>query len=521
MAEVRRTQYLDSILEYKDQDVIKILSGIRRCGKSTIMVQYMDLLKESGVSEDFITYVDMESLKNDRFRDGMVLYDHIKALNGSKRRYILIDEVQNIDGWVRVVNSLKRDIDCDIYLTGSNAYMLSSDISTLLTGRSHTFKILPLSLPETCMLGLANDPREGYRRYLVYGGLPFMRPDMRDSVIRQRIEDIKSDIILKDICNRKKRIDSNNVRKVIRYLYSEIGNPISADNVAKSLGISGSAAGEYLQLIVDSMLFMKAERFDIKGKVVLTTDPKYYCTDLGMRNTQPLPEGRDRGRMMENAVYLELIRRGYEVYIGKVGDSLEVDFIARKGDRTDYYQVTESLRDVKTNEREYRSLRALTARGERYIITNDGIPRTANEDAIVLDIVDFLMGDDEFKDSGYGKGRLQAYQQLSRELERYIRICSKIFATKMMAQDFDEMSAEMQTAFFDLQSDFRSPYMIEEGKLQGWLIDIRNDNAKLFNKMIDCVNRNKEPMYTPIQEGEMERLTDIQEELNRMIARML
>lgn len=520
MAEVKRSQYLDSIWQYKDQDVIKILSGIRRCGKSTIMIQFIDMLKESGVSEDFITYKDMESLTNERFRDGMVLYEHIMSMDRTNRRYILIDEVQNIEGWERIVNSLKKDIDCDIYLTGSNAYMLSSDISTLLTGRSHTFRILPLSLSETCELGLANDPREGYRRYAVYGGLPFMRPDMHDSIIRQRIEDIKSDIILKDICNRKKRIDSNKIRKVIRYLYSEIGNPISVDKVAKNLDISTSTASEYLQLIVDSMLFMKAERFDIKGKAILTTDPKYYCTDLGMRNTQPLSERRDRGRMMENIVYLELVRRGYEVYIGKVDSDLEVDFIARKGDRTEYYQVTESLKDVKTNEREYRSLRALTARGERYIITDDGVPKTANDDAIVMDIVDFLMGDDEFKDAGFGKGRLQAYQQLSRELERYKSICSKIFAKKITRQNFDELSVMMQTAFFDLQSDFRSPYMIEEGKLQGWLIDIRNDNVRLHNKMRQCVNANEVPMFTPNHDGEMERLTNIQEELNKMIARM-
>ena len=452
----------------------------------------------------------------------MLLYDHIMSMDRTGRRYILIDEVQNIGGWERVVNSLKKDIDCDIYLTGSNAHMLSSDISTLLTGRSHTFNILPLSLYETCQLGLANDPREGYHRYLIYGGLPFMRPDMHDSIIRQRIEDIKSDIIFKDICNRKERIDSNKVRKVIRYLYSEIGNPISVENVAKNLNISTSTASDYLQLIVDSLLFIKAERFDIKGKVVLKTDPKYYCTDLGMRNTQPLPEGRDRGRMMENIFYLELIRRGYEVYIGKVDNGLEVDFIARKGDHTDYYQVTESLRDVRTNEREYRSLRALTARGERYIITDDGIPRTADDDAIVMDIVDFLMGEDEFKDVGFGIGRLQAYQQLSRELERYMRICSKIFTTKITSHDFDELSVEMQTVFFDLQSDFRSPYTIDDGTLQGWLFDIRKDTSRLHIKMIDCVNKNsKAPLYTPNHEGEMTRLTDIQVELNKMIARML
>ena len=521
MVEVERTQYLDLIWEYKDQDVIKILSGIRRCGKSTIMVQFMDRLRQSGVDEDFITYKDMESLTNDRFKDGMALYDHIMSLDRANRRYILIDEVQNINGWERVVNSLKKDIDCDIYLTGSNAYMLSSDISTLLTGRSHTFRILPLSLPETCELGLASDIREAYNRYAIYGGLPFMRPDMHDSIVRQRIEDIKSDIILKDLCNRKERIDSNKVRKVINYLYSEIGNPISVENVAKKLGISTATASEYLRLIVDSMLFMKAERFDVKGKTVLTTEPKYYCTDPGMRGTQPLSDGSDRGRMMENIVYLELIRRGYEVYTGKVDGDLEVDFIARKGGHTDYYQVTDSLRDVKTNEREYRPLRALTARGERYIITNDGTPKTANDDAVVMDIVDFLMGDDEFRDIGSGRGRLQAYQQLSRELERYMRICSKVFSTRMTRQDFDELSVGMQTAFFDLQSDFRSPYMIEEGKLQGWLIDIRKDNVRLHRKMMDCVNSNEVPMYSPNDDGEMERLTDIQKELNKMIARML
>ena len=389
--EIKREQFLDALSRYDDSEAIKVLTGIRRCGKSTLLRQYIDRLKTSGVPDDRIFYVNMESLTNSRFRDGMVLYEEIMRKKGD-RMYIFLDEVQFIEGWERVVNSLRVDMDCDIYITGSNAYLLSTEITTLLTGRSIQMKVLPLSFKEFCLFERPEDIQgmmRTYSRYVDLGGFPFIRPDMSEEIVFQRLEEIKSDIILKDICNRKEKIDSVKVRKVVDYMFSEIGNPISAENISVNLGISQSAASEYMRLVTDSLLFFKVERYDLRGKTILKTMPKFYCTDLGMRNTQPIPVNRDSGRVLENIVCLELIRRGYQVYVGKIGD-YEIDFIARKGREIEFYQVAETVADSNTLERELRPFRSLRAQGRRFLITSDATARFPTEEAVVINIMDFL-----------------------------------------------------------------------------------------------------------------------------------
>jgi predicted AAA+ superfamily ATPase len=389
--EIEREQFLDALSKYRDPEAIKVLTGIRRCGKSTLLKQYIERLRSSRVPDDRIFYVNMESLTNARFRDGMVLYEEIMQRKGD-RLYIFLDEVQSIEGWERVVNSLRMDMDCDIYITGSNAYLPSTEISTLLTGRSIQMRVLPLSFKEFCLFERPTDVpgmMRAYSRYVDLGGFPFIRPEMDEEVVLQRLEEIKSDIILKDICSRKEKIDSVKVRRVVDYMFSEIGNPISAENISANLGISQSAANEYLRLITDSLLFFKVERYDLRGKTILKTMPKFYCTDLGMRNTQPIPVSRDGGRVMENIVCLELIRRGYRVYVGKIGD-YEIDFIARKGKETEFYQVVQSVADNDTMERELRPFRSLRAQGRRFLITSDATVGFQTEEATIIGIMDFL-----------------------------------------------------------------------------------------------------------------------------------
>ena len=393
MNDVIREDYLQRISKFRDQDVIKILTGVRRCGKSTIMKQYIQRLLDEGIPEEDIVYVNMESLSNHRFEDGMVLYRHISENRKERRLYIFLDEVQMIRGWERVVNSLKADMDCDIYLTGSNAYLLSTEISTLLTGRSVSFMILPLSFKEFLKIdppeGLHDVPRK-FSRYVRLGGMPFIRPGNDEDVVFQRLGEIKSDIILKDVCNRKERIDSVKIRKMVDYMFSETGNPLSAENLANRLKISTSTAGGYLSLIMDSLLFYKAERFDVKGKDVLSTIPKVYCVDTGLRNTQPIAGDRDYERILKNVVFLELLRRGYSVYVGKNG-KYGIDFVTVRNGRYGYVQVSQTIVDEGVKERELRPLRIVTGNGDRLLIVADPMEKTEVDGVTVMNVIDFLM----------------------------------------------------------------------------------------------------------------------------------
>ncbi len=389
--DVLRTGYLDELLRFKDQDVIKVVTGMRRCGKSTLLRQFIELLKNNGTPDSNILYYNMESIRNDRYRDGTTLYNEIVAKQDLGRLYIILDEVQYIEKWERIVNSLRIDIDCDIDITGSNAYLLSTEISTLLTGRNIEIRVLPLSFREFSSIQYDTDDRyELFLRYVHLGGMPFIRPEYDEDAIFQRLDEIKSDIILKDICSRKERIDSVKVRKVIDYMFSEIGNAISAGNIAENLKISSSTSSDYLSLVTDSLLFDRVERYDLRGRTILKTDGKYYCADIGMRNTQPLKADRDSGKILENIVYLELRRRGYKVYVGAIRQ-LEIDFIALKHDERSYIQVCQTISDEKTRERELRPFRQLLGNGRRLLVTGDPMPRTETEEAVIMNIIDFLM----------------------------------------------------------------------------------------------------------------------------------
>ncbi len=509
--EVLRTRYLEELHRYRDIDLIKVITGMRRVGKSVLLRQFRSALEAEGIPKENIIYIDMDSFGNYRYKDGTITYEEIKDRADQGRLYILIDEVQKITDWMLMVESLRNDIDCDIYITGSNAYMLSSDIATLLTGRSITITVLPLSLKEVCDLYDEPDPRMLFLKYLRHGGLPIIRPELSEEVSFQLINELKSDIILKDICSRRPGTDPIKIRNVIDYLYSEVGNPISVTRMSEALGISSSTASEYLQLITDSMLFTKVERYDLKGRMILKQEPKYYCSDTGMRYSQPMSKDRDFGKTLETMVYHELVRRGHRVYIGrppsgnKMDDRhLEIDFIVMKDGSTDYYQVTDSLHNPTVHDREFRPLRKISGRGERYVITYDDVPVSKGPDAIVMNIVDFLMMDEPEEVPERTESNM--YGMLNDMLLGYVDICSRISDTIVTRENFDGLSGELQENFFNLQAFFRRPDLIEDMFLQDQLSRIRKSNVRIFNAMVGCVNANKEPLYRPVMRPELEEI---------------
>ena len=522
--EIVREGYLELLKRYKDIDLIKVITGMRRTGKSTLLRQYISLLVQDGVSRERILYVDMDSVRNDRLKDGKLLYSEILAHYKSERLYILIDEVQNISDWVRIVESLRNDIDCDIYITGSNAYMLSSEIATLLTGRSITITMMPLSLKEICSLYDENDTRSAFLRYMRHGGLPIIRSEQSEETVFRILDELKSDIILKDICNRKPTTDPIKIRKVIDYLYSEVGNPVSVTRISKNLGISATTAGDYLGLITDSMLFIKAERYDLKGREILSQEPKYYCSDTGMRYSQPISAERDFGKTMENIVFLELIRRGYRVYVGRTGSEnnkakdahLEIDFIVIRENGTDYYQVTKSLNDPEVSKREFRPLKNLSERGEKYIITYDDVPTTKGNDAIVMNIIDFLLDDGQPAD--VRRSEDASYNELCSMLKEYLETCRHISGTVVTDDNFSSISDELQSRFFDLQALFKRRGPSENDLLQNFLPMLRKNNVRIFNSVTACAYAENKG-YKPAIGNEIKELVQISEMIETYIAK--
>ena len=516
--EIKRKGYLNELMRYKDVDLIKVITGMRRAGKSILMRQFRAVLESTGVSKECIVYIDMDSIQNDIYRDGRKLYSNMVDKSSAGRLYILIDEVQMINQWVRVIESLRNDIDCDLYITGSNAHMLSSEIATLLTGRSITLTLLPFSLNEVCELNGGGDPKITFVEYIRHGGIPILRPGLSEDTTFQLLNELKSDIILKDICNRSPGTDPLKIRKVIDYLYSEIGNPISISKISVELGMSTSVVSNYLRLITDSMLFTKVERYDLKGKKVLSQEPKYYCTDTGMRYSQPISSERDMGKVLENIVYLELVRRGCRVYVGRPESSadnndrhLEIDFIVIKEGGNDYYQVTQTLIDPTVFEREITPLRKVTGRGERYILTYDDRPRSNGQDAVIMNIVEFLTMEsgDDTKTSIPG-----VREEMLWKMVEYRDVCLKIANTEVNRTNFDHLSYELQGKFFDLQSFIMSE-LEGDGQMQEILARIRVNNVRIFNSMIGCVNVGDGKMFKPSIETEIGYLEGIIEEIGK------
>lgn len=402
---IERINYIEKLLGWKDEQVIKVVTGIRRCGKSTLLRQYQDALRQRGVSEEQIISINFEELENEPLLDYHALYDHIKArLCGGRMTYIFLDEIQKVPFYEKAVDSLYVKENTDIYLTGSNAYMLSGDLATLLTGRYVEFSMLPLSFGEYCRAAGCTG-EVALNEYMRYGGMPYIAamdktPDKADTYL----EGIYNTVIVRDIEDRQARREADSAKRkvtdiallksIARFLAGSVGSPISIKSVSDYLisggrKVSPNTVDDYMEALRESFVFYPVERFDIVGKQLLRANKKWYIVDLGLRNHILPRSNYDLGFSIENIVYFELLRRGYQVNIGKYG-AAEVDFVARKRDEIAYYQVTASMTAPETFEREMRPLRSIRDNYEKTVLTLDRFS-TGNYDGIrVINLVDWL-----------------------------------------------------------------------------------------------------------------------------------
>lgn len=404
---VQRKEYLDQLINWKDEQVIKVVTGIRRCGKSTLLLQFQQWLKENGVTDEQIVSVNFEELEYEDLLDYKKLYQYLKErLVSGKTTYIFLDEIQKVSSFEKVVDSLYVKPNVDLYITGSNAYMLSGDLATLLTGRYVEIKMLPLSFGEfLSMTGL--EPEQGFPEYLRSGGMPYIATMNRtDEKVSTYLEGIYNTVIVKDIEDRQARKESDPSKRKItdiallktiaKYLASVIGNPVSVRSITDYLISSGrkispNTVNDYVEALTESFIFYPAERFDIVGKQLLKANRKMYIVDLGLRNHILPRRSYDLGFSLENMVYFELLRRGYKVTIGRVGNT-EVDFVAEKQGAYEYFQVTADMTAKETFDREIRPLENIRDNYEKTILTMDRLTPGNYNGIQVRYLLDWLIG---------------------------------------------------------------------------------------------------------------------------------
>jgi predicted AAA+ superfamily ATPase len=403
---IQRKEYLEKLIEWKDDDVIKVVTGIRRCGKSTLLMQYQDYLKSIGIEKNQIIAVNFEELEYEELCDYKKLYAYIKdRLVADKITYIFLDEIQKVPSFEKVVDSLYVKPNIDIYITGSNAYMLSGDLATLLTGRYVEISMLPLSFNEYMQLS-DKDKESAFADYIKYGGLPFVATmDRTDDKVDTYLEGIYNTVIVKDIEDRQKRQESNSdkrkindiplLKTIAKYLSSVIGSPVSLRGITNYLvssgrKISANTVSNYVDALIESFIFYPAERFDIVGKQLLKANKKYYMVDLGIRNHILPRKYYDLGFSVENIVFFELLRRGCKVTIGKYQEN-EVDFVAEKRSEFTYIQVTADMVSESTFDREMKPLYAIQDNYEKIVLTLDKLT-VGNYDGIkVVNVIDWLL----------------------------------------------------------------------------------------------------------------------------------
>ena len=404
---VQRKEYLDQLINWRDEQVIKVVTGIRRCGKSTLLLQFQQWLKENEVTDEQIVSVNFEELEYEELLDYKKLYQYLKArLVSGKTTYIFLDEIQKVSSFEKVVDSLYVKPNVDLYITGSNAYMLSGDLATLLTGRYVEIKMLPLSFGEfLSMTGL--EPEQGFSEYLRSGGMPYIAAMNRtDEKVSTYLEGIYNTVIVKDIEDRQARKESDPSKRKItdiallktiaKYLASVIGNPVSVRSITDYLisngrKISPNTVNDYVEALTESFIFYPAERFDIVGKQLLKANRKMYIVDLGLRNHILPRRSYDLGFSLENMVYFELLRRGYKVTIGRVGNT-EVDFVAEKQGAYEYFQVTADMTAKETFDREIRPLENIRDNYEKTILTMDRLTPGNYNGIQVRYLLDWLIG---------------------------------------------------------------------------------------------------------------------------------
>ncbi|OBZ33668.1 ATP-binding protein [Megasphaera sp. DISK 18] len=397
-----RDLYLKKIIKLKDQPLIKVLTGMRRAGKSTLLDLWERKLIDDGIAPEHIIHINFEFMLWDDVKDYRALYQLLQEqMAGKEHVYLLLDEIQLVQNWEKAINSIFAEQKADIYVTGSNAKMLSSEIATLLSGRYVLIEVYPLSFRE--YLDFRPDEKqhidEAFQQYLQFGGMPVIPGMPQDmNVIQTVLSGIYNTVLMKDIVQRNAVRDPALLEQIVRFLADNIGNPVSTSKISGYLTSQGrkttpGTVDNYLKMLRDAYIFYRADRYDIKGKLYLKTLEKYYIVDNGLRNALLGFHGGDYGHVLENIVYLELLRRGYEVGVGKLGN-LEVDFIASKPTRKVYYQVSASIMDEKTRDRELAPLQQIPDQYEKVVLTMD---RTYIKDFNGIrnvNIIDFLLAEE-------------------------------------------------------------------------------------------------------------------------------
>lgn len=389
---VRRSGYLEQMHGSKGATgVIKVITGMRRCGKSTLMEQFEEDLRSEGVDSNHIFHVNFETFEGYDILSPDELRRQLRALPKDGIVYVMLDEIQDVEGWELIVSSLEEVKNYDVYITGSNSDMLSTDLSTHLSGRYIEIKMLPLSFGEYYELHPGN-AGDRFVQYLRYGGLPDTDPDRGERHSLGYLEGVFSTVLVKDVLSRLRTDNVNKIRAIARFLYSNVGNITNIAAIAQGTGLNPGTVERYVGGMESALLFYHAEKYDIVGKKLLSTNGKYYASDLGMRYMALKGSGTDDlSRPLENAVYLELIRRGYTVRIGSYRDK-EVDFIAVMGNDVEYYQVAMTILSEETKKREFGSLEAIRDNFPKTVLTMDRFNLGNFSGIRVVNVIDWMLG---------------------------------------------------------------------------------------------------------------------------------
>lgn len=400
---IQRPRYLSRIVPFIDAPLIKILTGVRRAGKSTIMAMLREELLKRGVPAERILSYRFDSLQYDEIKTAKKLYDEVGGrLKGGRKTYLFFDEIQEVKDWEKAVNSLMSDYDVDIYVTGSNSRMMSSEISTYLTGRYIAFEIFPLAFSEYLQFreryGHPLDTRAEFARYLRYGGFPAVHlMEYSEDEAYQIVHDIYNSIIFTDIVKRSQIRKIDQLERIVKYMFSTVGQTFSAQSVSKYLknehrSLDAETIYEYLKKLEGAFILHRCSRYDIRGKETLKTKEKYYLTDMSLQYAMLSYDPSDIAVMIENTIYTELCSRGYSVYVGKL-DANEIDFVALKADQKLYIQATTEIKSAGTEKREYENLLSIQDNYPKYVLRLDEFASGNHEGVLTMNITDFLLRD--------------------------------------------------------------------------------------------------------------------------------
>ena len=395
---IKRETDLPLLRNSKDRQIIKVITGIRRCGKSTLLEIFQDELRNDGVLEEQIIAVNFENPDFDTLKTYKSLYDYVNSkLNPDKMNYIFFDEIGLVDEWQKCVDGLFIKKNCDVYITGSNSYMLSSELATLISGRYIEIKMLPLSFSEYISHVGKEEISIKYRNYLENSSFPYLVDISDRRQIRAYLDGLYNTVLLNDVVERKNIANVSMLKSVTKFMFDNIANITSTNKISDTLNsigrkISLPTVELYIEALCECFMLYRVGRYDIKGKQNLKTGDKYYLADIGLRTFLLGRNSIDMSKSLENVVYLELLRRGYEVYIGKIDDN-EVDFIAIGDQGTEYYQVSVTTRDEKTLERELRSLNKIPDHNHKFLLTLDEDPLTSYNGIKKINALEWLLRD--------------------------------------------------------------------------------------------------------------------------------